>query len=87
MSEKIIKVLGRFKDTLRETLLLEDYEEEGIVTLEQLEEAVKSLSVEGCDEDMLHFVEYLVYTRGGGEGTQQMRYGVLFDLLENRLID
>lgn len=84
MTDKTSKVLGRFKDTLKETLLLEDYEEEGTVTAEQLAEAVRSLQIDECDEDMVQFVEFIVFTRGGGEGTHKMKYGVLFDLFENR---
>jgi hypothetical protein len=84
LSEKTVKVIGRFKDTLKETLLLEDYEEEGVIAVEQLRECLKSIQVDGCDEEMIQFVEYIVYTRGGGEGTHRMKYGVLLDLLDNR---
>ena len=53
LSEKTVKVIGRFKDTLKETLLLEDYEEEGVISVEQLRECLKSLQVEECDEEMM----------------------------------
>jgi len=84
MSEKAQKVLGRFKDTIRETLLLEDYDEEGIIGVEQLREGLKSLQIDGCDEEMIQFVEYIIFTRGGAEGTHKMKYGVLFDLLDKQ---
>jgi hypothetical protein len=67
---------------------LEDYEEEGVVNIEQLGEAIRGVidnSSKEEVEDIIHFIEYLVFTRGGGEGTQQMRYGVLFELLDGRM--
>jgi hypothetical protein len=63
---------------------LEDYEEEGVIGVEQLAESIRSLQIDGCDEELIQFVEYLIYTRGGGEGTQKMKYGVLFDLLDTK---
>jgi len=34
---------------------------------------------------MMDFLLYLVYSKGGSENLEQLRYGVIFDLIENRL--
>jgi hypothetical protein len=50
--------------------------------LTALREALDSLSIEGLDSDLLDFLLYYVYSRGG-EDLASLRYQVLFDLLDS----
>ena len=48
------------KSTLKDTLQLEDYEEEGFVNLGAFKEAFVTLDI-GIDEDVLDYIIFMVY--------------------------
>lgn len=66
-ADKARKTLERYKDTLKETLQLEDYEEEGVISAEAFLDALGSLSIDGLDTDMLNFLLYFVFVKGGSQ--------------------
>jgi len=70
--------LERCRDTVREALQLEDYEEEGFVTAEAFREALAAL--DEFDTDMLDFLLYAVYTKS--PFADRLRYPVLFELFQ-----
>jgi hypothetical protein len=49
------------RDTLKETLELEDYEEEGAITVGAFKEAFNTLELFQDDLELLDFVLYVVY--------------------------
>ncbi len=57
LTDRVRRLLGRSRDTLKEALLCEDYEEEGKVNLQGLKDAIKSV----CEEADAETVEYMVY--------------------------
>ena len=69
---------------MRETLQLEDYEEEGFISANAFKEAFTALSIDGIDSDMLDFLIYLVYTKSGSVSSEQLKYWVLFDFLADK---
>ena len=70
------------KESLRETLQLEDYEEEGVITLGAFREAFVTLDIE-IDEDLLDYIVYIVYQKS--ESSEKMSYNTLFDLIDGKL--
>jgi hypothetical protein len=52
--------LNSCKNTLKDTLQLEDYEEEGIVTLGAFREAFVTLDI-NLGEDILDYILFVVY--------------------------
>jgi Ca2+-binding EF-hand superfamily protein len=64
---------------LKETLQLEDYEEEGLITLSGFKEAFQALGIDD-DAELLDYLVFVVYARSD-ENLEQLRYGVLFELL------
>ncbi len=57
-------MLGRCKESLKECILTEDYEEEGHVSLGQLKECFETLdliSPKQIDEDTLDYIVYVLY--------------------------
>lgn len=75
-------MLASFRDTLLETMQLEDYEETGEISLAGFREAFQALGVEGVDEEMLEFFAVLLY--GRAQSVDRLPYGQLFELLEKR---
>ena len=76
-------MLGPVKDTVKEAVQLEDYDECGLVTVNALREALDSIQpVDGMDQEMIEFIVYYVYSRGG-EDMQAVKYSVLFYILDN----
>jgi hypothetical protein len=78
--DKARKALERCKDTVKETLQLEDYEEEGFVTAEAFRESLAGL--DEFDSDMLDFLLYLVYTKS--PSADRLRYPALFELFNDK---
>ena len=46
---------------------LENYEEPGTISLSGFKEAFAALAIDGVDNELLDFLIYLVYTKGGSE--------------------
>ena len=70
LREKAAKLLSRFKDTIRETLQLEDYEEEGTISAASFLESFNSLQIEGVDSELLDFLLFLLYKQSGTDNTE-----------------
>jgi hypothetical protein len=67
---------------LKETLELEDYDEEGGIPAGAFRDAFHTLDID-LDEDLLDFIFYVVYQKS--ESVEKLRYSVLFDLLDGKL--
>lgn len=82
-NQKIQKLLGSCKDTLRETFSLEDYEEEGVVSIGAIKEAFTTLDIQ-IEQDLLDYIIYVIYQKS--ESSSKMKYGSLIDLIEGKLV-
>lgn len=80
--KQLQKLLGNCRDTLLETLQLEDYDEEGAIPAGAFREAFATLDIE-IEEELLAFVLYVLYQKS--ESLDKLRYGVLFELLDGKL--
>ena len=81
MTKMIQKELIPCRDTLKETLELEDYEEEGAIPVGAFKEAFTTLELFQEDLELLDFVLYVVYQKS--ESIDKMRYSVLFELIDH----
>ena len=81
MTKMIQKELIPCRDTLKETLELEDYEEEGAIPVSAFKEAFTTLELFQEDLELLDFVLYVVYQKS--ESIDKMRYSVLFELIDH----
>lgn len=77
-------MLAKCKDTLKETIQLEDYEEEGVISTSAFREAFSSLSIDGVDDELIDFLLFLIYSKGGSDNMEALRYQPLLELLENK---
>ena len=66
---------------MKEAIQLEDYEEGGYVTLNSLRDALEGLDIEGLEGELVDFVLYWGYSRGG-EDMQAVKYQVLLDAVD-----
>jgi hypothetical protein len=80
--KRIQKLLLTCRDTLKETLELEDYEEDGAIPYTALKEAFVTLELD-LGEELLDFILYVLYQKS--ESLEKLRYPVLFDLLDGKL--
>ena len=67
---------------MKETLELEDYEEEGSVPVGAFRESFSTLDIQ-MDDELLDFILYIVYQKS--ESLEKMRYSVLFELIDGKL--
>ena len=67
---------------MKETLELEDYEEEGAIPVSAFKEAFQTLDIQ-IEDDLLAFIFFVVYQKS--ESLDKMRYAVLFDLIDGKL--
>ena len=79
MRKLVLENFGRFRDTLGEALGCEDYEEEGLLELSQLQEAISTVNEE-LESGVLDYMLYYVLVRS--ESSEKMQYKVLVDLLD-----
>ena len=70
------------KNTLKETIQLEDYEEEGYITSAALKECFVTLDID-IDEDLMDYVLFIVYSKS--ESLDKLKYQALFDLIDGKL--
>lgn len=82
LNDKILKLLSSCKNTLKETIKLEDYEEEGIITVAALKEAFETMDID-LDDDMLDYILYVMYQKS--ESLSKLKYQPLFDLMDGKL--
>ena len=82
LNEEAIKHLSNCRGTLKDTLQLEDYEEEGVVPLGAIKEAFVTLDIE-LEEDLMDYLLYVIYSKS--ETIERMNYNALFDLLDGKL--
>lgn len=76
----------RFKhcrDSLREALELEEYEEDGTISLTAFRQAFIELELNLSDEQ-LDFIVYSVYIKS--ESSQRLRHGALFEMLDDEAL-
>lgn len=59
-TKRVQKALAACRDTLRETLELEDYDEEGAIPASAFRESFKTLDLD-LDEDLQDFIFFVVY--------------------------
>lgn len=79
MLKKVVDKFGRKIQNLTEALSYEDFEDSGILDLQQVREAILSLD-EGIDDHVLDWMLYYVYSRS--EHVDRMEYKVLIALVE-----
>ena len=80
--KKIQKLLQTCKDTLKETLELEDYDYEKAIPVSAFKEAFETLDID-IEDELLDFIFYVIYQKS--ESIDKMQYLVLFDLIEGKL--
>ena len=79
MKKLVLENFGRFRDTLSEALGSEDYGDEGMLELQQLQESI-SMVKEDLETSVLDYMLYYVLIRS--ESSEKMQYKVLIDLLD-----
>jgi hypothetical protein len=78
----IVDRFGRSKQAFIDNLQCEDYEEEGILDLVQLREAISSFD-EDLEETLLDYILYYVFIRS--KSPDRMEYSVLIKLINDGL--
>ena len=81
--DRLATLLAPIRDTLREAIQLEDYEEGGQVTVSSLRDALEGLQLAGLEGELLDFAVFWGYSRGG-EDLQAVRYQVLLDAVDGQ---
>jgi len=79
----LIKKFSKCKETLRDTLQCEDYDEEGVVPLTAFQETFETLEI-NLDKEVLDYLMWVIYSKS--ESIEKMKYQVLFDLIEGKLV-
>ena len=79
MKKLYVENFGRFRETLSEALRCEDYEEEGLLELSQLQEAISTANEE-LENSVLDYMLYYVFVRS--ESAEKMKYKELVTLLD-----
>ena len=82
MKKLFLENFDTLRDTLEEALSCEDYEEEGLLELSQLHEAIISVN-EDLEKSVLDYMLFYIFSRS--ESYESMRYRVLLDLLDSLL--
>ena len=80
MKKLVVENFGRFRETFVEALRCEDYDEEGLLELAQLQEAINSANEE-LEPGVLDYMLYYVLVRS--ESPELMQYNLLIELLDN----
>ncbi len=80
--KQVQKLLAPCRDTLKETLELEDYEEEGALSVGSFKEAFSTLDID-IDQELMDFVLFVLYQKS--EGLHKLRYAVIFDLIDGKI--
>lgn len=80
MKKLVVENFGRSRETLIEALRCEDYDEEGILELSQLQEAISTVN-EDLEVAVLDYMLYYVLVRS--ESPELMQYNLLVELVDN----
>ena len=80
MQKLFFENFSRYKETLVESLKCEDYEEQGLLELSQLQEAIMTVNEE-LDHNIVDYMLYYVFMRS--ENPQEMQYKNLIELLDS----
>ncbi|CDW71575.1 UNKNOWN [Stylonychia lemnae] len=81
-NEALTKLFQKCKGTLRDSLQLEDYEDDGTVPLSAFNEAFDNLDI-SIDKDLKDYLIFVIYQRS--ESLDKMNYPVLFDLIDGKI--
>ncbi len=81
MRAAVAKRFARFKDTLQDSLSCEDYEQEGVLDLVQLKEAILGVD-EDIDWHLLDYMLWYVYVRS--DSVDRLEYKVLLTLIDDQ---
>jgi len=81
-TESLTKLFSKCKETLKDTLQLEDYEDDGTVPISAFQEAFSTLDLEIAPE-LLEYLMFVVYQRS--ESIEKMKYGAIFDLIDGKI--
>lgn len=79
MRRLVVQKLGRYRQSLEEYLGCEDYEQEGILDLTQLIEAIRGIE-EDLDDHVLDYMLYYVYVRS--DSVDKLEYKLLLGMLD-----
>ena len=80
MKKLVVENFGRFRESFIDALRCEDYEEEGLLELDTLQEAINSV-YEELEPGVLDYMLYYVLVRS--ESPNRMQYNLLIELLDN----
>lgn len=70
------------KETLKDTLESEDYEDEGFLPMGAIKECFVTLDID-IDDELLDYVLFVIHQKS--ESIHKMKYSVLFELLEGKI--
>ena len=62
---------------------MEDYEEEGMIDIVALKECFVTLDID-LDNVLMDYLLYVIYSKS--ESTDKMKYQILFDLIDGKLV-
>lgn len=79
MKKLVLESFGRYRETLVEALRCEDYDEEGVLELAQLQEAISTVNEE-LEGSVIDYMLYYVLVRS--QSSEKMLYKVLVELLD-----
>ena len=68
---------------MKDTLQLEDYEDEGTIPVSAFKEAFETLDIK-IEKELYDYLIFVVYQRS--ESLEKMNYQVLFDLLDGKVM-
>ena len=78
-----MKIFAKCKGTLKDTLQLEDYEDNGCIPLSAFQESFETLDIK-VDKDLFDYMIYVVYQRS--ESLEKMNYQILLDLIDGKVM-
>ena len=81
LNDKLQKLLASCRNTLKETIQLEDYEEEGVITVAALKESFETMDID-LDDELMDYVLFVIYAKS--ESLEKLKYQALFDLLDGK---
>jgi hypothetical protein len=83
LNEQAAKTFAKCKETLKDTLQLEDYNDDETVPLSAFKEAFSTLDLKVSDE-LYDYLIYSIYLKS--QSIEKMKYQVLLDIIEGKVI-
>ena len=80
--DQLQQEFGALTSSIKSALECEDYEEEGVINIEGLNEAFSSISFD-VEEDLMNYIIYVLYTKS--ESIERLNYSVLFELITGKM--